>query len=96
VKSQRPKDNPVIKFTFKRVNRIFEVDIVRVYLVGDIFLKKSRQILFERLHYPVYLQLIFAHSQHLTLLQRYYIAVLNDLRNRARAQNPGFFKKPGF
>jgi hypothetical protein len=25
-----------------------------------------------------------------------YIAVLNDLRNRDRAHNPGFFKKPGF
>ncbi len=47
MKSQRPEYNPVIKFALELIDRIAEVNILTVDLIGDILLKQGGQVLFE-------------------------------------------------
>ena len=47
VKSQSPKDNAVVDFSFKFVDGILKIDGFCVDVVGDVFLKKRRKIRFQ-------------------------------------------------
>lgn len=53
VKPERPKNNSVVELALKGVDGIFEENVLRVDVVGNVFLKQRRKILFERLNHSI-------------------------------------------
>ncbi len=63
MKSQRPKDNPVVQFSLKVVDRVLKGNVWGIDIVGEIGLEQCWQVFSKRLYDSLCLQLIFTCAQ---------------------------------